>query len=132
MPLLGLLYVVAVAGLALIAKQLGDRHARAGRRRRTGRTRRRPTRSTPRKYAAETVPAVTAPCPPETIASPAAIEPSIAARAQPPQTEPMIDIPVWLFDQLVEAFSRLEVLERRETMRLVQRKQRKANPTTRL
>jgi hypothetical protein len=57
--------------------------------------------------------------------------PPIPDGSPAPQIEPMIDIPVSMLKQFVESLARLELLDRRESIRLVEREQRKARPRTR-
>ena len=134
MLLLAALYAVAVAGLAMVARRLGDRHFRARRPRHAAR-RSAVTRTASRPRGVPR--AVRAAAPSRSVAEntrahtpPGA--PSTAQGSLEPEPEPMVDIPVWMLEQLVASMARLEVLERRESMRLVQRERRKAAARTRL
>jgi hypothetical protein len=43
------------------------------------------------------------------------------ASPAPAPAEPMLDIPVWMVEQLMDHLARLDVLERRDAMRVVRR-----------
>ena len=116
MLLFALLYCSAVVGIGVLARRVADWRSRSAGRRRPARPRSRVKRTGSRRAAADRgdarAPAVNA----------SAIQ----------QTEPMVDIPVSMLEQFVQSLARLEVLERRESMRLVQREQRKAAARTRV
>jgi len=116
MLLFALLYCSAVVGIGVLAGRVADWRSRSAGRRRPARPRSRVKRTGSRCAAADhgdaRAPAVNA--------------------SPTQQPEPMVDIPVSMPEQFIESLARLEVLERRESMRLVQRELRKAATRTRL
>ena len=115
MLLFALLYCSAVVGIGVLAGRVADWRSRSAGRRRPARPRSRVKRTGSRRAAVDHGDAR-----------------ARAVNASPTRpTEPMVDIPVSMLEQFVESLARLEVLERRESMRLVEREQRNARPRTR-
>ena len=116
MLLFALLYCSAVVGIGVLAGRVADWRSRSAGRRRPARPRSQVKRTGSRRAAVD-----------HGDARAPAVNVSLTQ-----STEPMIDIPVSMLEQFVESLARLEVLERRESMRLVQRELRKAATRTRL
>ena len=115
MLLFALLYCSAVVGIGVLAGRVADWRSRSAGRRRPARPRSQVKRTGSRRAASDRG---------------GARAPAVNASPTQP-IEPMVDIPVSMLEQFVESLARLEVLEGRESMRLVEREQRNARPRTR-